>query len=125
MAGPVRLEGFRETSRAFGRMGGEIKREWQQELRAVGEPVRATAQSLAYSEIPRIGRRWGEMRTGVTQRAVYVAPKARGRNPALKRPNLAPLLMRRAMEPALNRHEQQTVRRVERLLDRVGRENGF
>jgi hypothetical protein len=126
MAQAVRLHGFKETSQAFGRMGGQINREWRDSLSDIGEPVRSTAEANAYSRIPRIGKSWGEMRTGVTQKAVYVAPKQRQtRNPALKRRKFAGLLMERAMEPALNRHEQQTVQRVERLLDHVGRENGF
>jgi hypothetical protein len=126
MAGPVVLRGFRETSQAFNRMPKELKGEWRGRLRGIAVPIQRTAETLAYSEIPRIGQQWGQMRIGVTQKLVYVAPKQRGiKRGSRKRPNLAPLLMSRAMEPALHQHENEIVGKVEHLLDVVGQKNGF
>lgn len=63
------------------------------------------------------------MRVGITQRSVYVAPRKRGaRAGARKRPNLAGLLMDRAMAPALAARQAEAVRRLERVLETVGRD---
>jgi hypothetical protein len=61
------------------------------------------------------------MRIGVTRTLVYVAPRqrgVRGQGPK-RRPNLADLMMSRAMEPALERHAGELEANVERMLDRV------
>jgi hypothetical protein len=63
------------------------------------------------------------MRTGITRKVVYVAPrqrgvKTRGADPR-RRPNLAQLLLDRAMEPALDRHEHEIVEAFDRLLDKM------
>jgi len=61
-------------------------------------------------------------RTGAST-LVYVAPRqrgTRGRGPAgRRRPNLGNLLMDRAMQPALERHEHEITARFENLLDHV------
>jgi hypothetical protein len=63
------------------------------------------------------------MRTGVTQKSVYVAPKKRGtRDTRLRRPNFAGLLMDRAMQPALDRNASGIEAAFERFLDEVGRD---
>ncbi len=60
------------------------------------------------------------MRTGITQKLVYVAPRRRGLKQGRgKRPNLAPLMMGRAMEPALEKNRPEVEREIERLLDTV------
>jgi hypothetical protein len=61
------------------------------------------------------------MRVGVTRNLVYVAPRqkgTRGRGPR-RRPNLADLLMSRAMEPALERHTGEIEQRFDELLGHV------
>lgn len=90
-------------------------------FREVAKPVQRTSEALAREKIPRIGERWPQMRVGVTRKLVYVAPKqkgvrTRGPNPR-RRPNLANLLMERAMEPALQRHEALIVAATDRALD--------
>lgn len=128
MADVIRLSGMRELLTATDHAGKAIKRDTRAELRSVAEPVRRDASALATSSIRRIGMKWSGMRIGVTKRAVYVAPKQKGRasraNPAIRRPNLARLLMDRAMQPALDRNEANIVHGLERVIDEVGRDWG-
>ena len=127
MAETIRVHGLRELNKAFALVDKETKKGLRQELTAVAEPVRVTAETFAQQRISHIGppraRSWARMRTGSTTKAVYVAPKQRTR--ATKRPKFARLLMERAMEPALERHEHDAVQRVENMLDRVADRNGF
>jgi hypothetical protein len=119
----VAVKGLRELSAAFAKADKEQKRGLPLVLRKVAEPVKREAEGLAIQKISRIGERWSQMRIGVTRRLVYAAPKRRGvkaRGPhPRRRPNLAPLLAERAMEPALQRHEADIERAVERALDQL------
>jgi len=116
---PVYVEGLQDLSRAFKKTDRDARLGFRKLLRQVAEPVRRDAEAFARSRITRIGPSWFRMRTGVTQRLVYVAPRMKGthgRGP-LRRPNMGDLLMYRAMEPALQMHEADTERAVEHLLD--------
>lgn len=121
----VRVEGLGHLQRAFKLADSELKVELRTTLRAVAEPVRSDAERLATATIPRIGVPWSRMRVGVTTRAAYVAPRQRGKlsraNRRLRRPNLADLLLGRAMEPALAENHGRVIAGVERMLDEVGR----
>lgn len=122
----VRVEGLRELNRAFARADRKLKKELTGSLREAAEPVRAAAEHRAATEIRNIGEGdpWSLMRTGVTTKVVYVAPKqrgARGRG-GRRRPNLAGLLMDRAMAPALAANREQVVHRVDGLLGSIGRD---
>lgn len=119
----VQIRGLRELNHALQAYNKDLQRELRDELRDAAEPVRGRAESLASSSISNIGF-WSQMRTGVTSRVVYVAPRRRRRGGS-PRPNLAGLLMGQAMEPALDAEQGQVVRSVESMLDRLGRENGF
>ncbi len=119
----VRLAGFRELNRALARAEKETRTEFRVGFRKIAEPVRVDAEMLARQNITRITEPWARMRTGVTQRLVYVAPRERGvkqANSARKRPKFARLLMDRAMQPALERNEGKIVAGIETLLDHVG-----
>lgn len=122
--GAVRVEGLRDLNRAFARLGAGVKKELVGELALAAEPVRAAAVELAVSGIRNIGPTWSQMRVGVTQSLVYVAPKARRRRGSPRR-NLAPLLMDRAMQPALDENQAEVVGRLELMVDRLGGESGF
>ena len=117
------VRGLADLQRALKTADKNVRLGVRRELRQVAEPVRADAQELAAAEIRNIGPAWSRMRTGVTRRVVYVAPRQRSRasrtNPRLRRPNLAGLLMGQAMEPALQRHQPQIEREMEQMLDRV------
>ena len=121
--GAVRVRGLRELNRAFARADRKLRLEKNDALRRAAEPVREEAEQLAVAEIPRIGDAWSRMRVGVTTKVVYVAPFERGqRRGNRKRPNLAGLLMNRAMQPALDMHRSEVIERVDDLLADVGRE---
>lgn len=127
MAGLV-VRNLNELVRTFNHAPADVKREFRKELRSVGEPVRVTAERLATSSIRRIGPNWSKMRTGVTTKVVYVAPRQRGAkgrgSQSRRRPNLAPLLADRALGPALeanaSRIESDFDRMVARLLEKWG-----
>lgn len=120
----VAVEGLRDLQRAFALADVAAKKELRSALKEIGEPIARDAESLATARISRIGKVWPQMRVGVTQNLVYVAPKQRGRasrqNRALRRPNLFDLLMGRAMEPALDANIAGVDAALERVFDRVG-----
>jgi hypothetical protein len=125
MAGAV-VEGYQDLQRALKRADRDIRLGMRKELREVAGPVQATAERNAVDRIRNIGVEWPRMRIGITQKSVYVAPAQRGVGSRAtpgqrtkKRPNLAPLLMDRAMQPALDQHQEQIMRDLERMLDRV------
>ncbi len=119
--GAVRVKGLRELQRAFRDADKQLNKDLRAALRDVAEPVRAEAEERAVADIRNIGDDWSRMRVGVTQKLVYVAPKERGRrtrgNPLIARPNLAPLLMERAMAPALESQENEIARGLGEMLD--------
>ena len=109
------IKGYTAMQRAFKKADKDLPKDLRETLKAVAEPVRRDAADRAVREITNIGPKWSQMRTSVTQRGVYVAPRQRrGR---MKRPNLAPLLMDRAMQPALDAHASETEREVGKALD--------
>jgi hypothetical protein len=117
----VRLEGYEDLLRDLKTADKRIRDGVRKEIRQAAEPVRATAESLAVSRIRGIeqGDHWSRMRVGVTQKSVYVAPRARGKKTgSTKRPNLADLLMSRSMEPALYVHQEEVVRHIDSLIGR-------
>lgn len=120
----IKVKGLRELRRALDHVSREAREELIDELKQVGEPVRRTAEQYATAEISHIGNQWPQMRLGVTKKMVYVAPRQRNRGGS-PRKNLAGLLINRAMEPALGAHENEVLRRVESMLDRLGDRAGF
>lgn len=116
---------MRELSAAFAKADRDVRLGWRHELRDVAEPVRRDAEALAKEQIPRIGKRWARMRTGVTRKIVYVAPREKGNrrtgpvSEARRRADkkFAGLLMDRAMEPALEAHEAEIEQRIDHALD--------
>lgn len=122
----VLVTGLGDLQRAFARCDPLLKRELRTELRKVAEPVASDAERLALAGITHIGIPWSRMRVGVTRRSVYVAPKQRGVKTRgrgrLRRPNLAPLLLERAMGPAVQNNEGLIVGRAQHVLDVVGRD---
>jgi hypothetical protein len=123
MAGGIAVHGRAELLRAFAAAEKDERKFLREAERRVAEPVRLDAESLARATIPRIGLAWSQMRIGITQRSVYVAPKQRGtrrRDDPRSRRNLGTLLMDRAMQPALERHEHEIAAAYEReVIDRM------
>lgn len=120
----IRIKGDKELERAFLELRREVLSELRPALRKIGEGVRTLAEQKATANISHIGPTWGRMRIGVTTRLYYVAPRARphGGSP---RPNLAGLLMTRAMVPAADEKQDEMVTAVEALVDASARRNGF
>lgn len=120
---PVVVRGLRETTAAFSKAEKQTKALWRDGLRTVAEPVQLDAEGFARTRISRIGPRWYRMRIGVTQKLVYVAPRERGLktrgDDRRRRPKFGTLLMDRAMDPALERHESEIEGAFEQMLDRV------
>lgn len=119
------VSGLTGLTKAFKLIDKNLSKELRTSLRLAAEPVRSNAEARAMEAIPKIGV-WGRMRTGVTQRVVYVAPRQRGRasrtNRSLRRPNLANLLLDRSMVPALEQNIPQVERRINEMLTELGRE---
>lgn len=130
MARRVRVRGLRECTRAFENVREDLNDTVREGLKHAAEPVRVLAVRRAVAEIGNMPHspQWAEQKVVVSKRTalVYMAPKKRQTRAAeRKRPNLAELMMARAMEPALEENEEKVTRSVEALLDVLGRKNGF
>ncbi len=117
-AAGIKVKGFTELHRALKNADKETRLGIRKVERQVAEPVRVEAQALAAREISHIGKEWAAMRIGITQKLVYVAPKQR-RKRGSARPNLAGLLLTKAMEPALEKHREQIERSMEQALEEM------
>jgi hypothetical protein len=121
---PIVIRGLHELQASLAHADRSVRLGVRKGLRQAAEPVQRGAEELAQTNIRNIGPKWSRMRVGVTRNLVYVAPRqkgTRGRGPR-RRPNLADLLMDRAMQPALDQHEAEVEARLEELLDRAADE---
>src|SRR4029077_1418950 len=125
---PVVVRGLANINAGFKNTHRDIRAGWRLEQRHIAEPVASDTERLALLSIRHMpaSPQWSRMRIGITRSMVYVAPRQRGvrwnsRSPGsrfqARRPNLGDLLMDRAMQPALERHETQIVQEVRQLLD--------
>lgn len=125
LSGGVAVDGLAELKRTFKFAPKDVRLAYNRELRTVGEPTRDLASRLALSRIPRVrfSPKWAEYRTGVTQKAVYVAPRQRGVKTRggenRRRPNMGRLLAERASQPALKATEPRIEREFSDMLDRL------
>lgn len=117
-AAAVRVQGLRELQRACAASDRELRLGVRSKLKEAAEPVRQEAERLALGEIRNLGSSWSRMRVGVTTTLVYVAPASR-RSGGSARPNLGGLLMRRAMQPALETKARDVERTLERVIDDI------
>ena len=121
----VRVKGLDGLRRAFRAYDRALATDLDDALEEAANPVRRDAQTLAMVAIRRIGPSWARMRIGTAGGVVYVAPVERGTkgrgNQRFRRPNLANLLLDRAMEPALARNQSAVIRRVDEALDEFAR----
>jgi hypothetical protein len=125
--GAIRVRGLRELQRDFKKISKQLSQEVKDSLVEAADPVKQSAQELALGEIRNMPEspRWAEMRIGVTARSVYMVPQARRRGGHGGRPNLANLLLERAMDPALERRADDVVRGVDAALGHLFDRNGF
>lgn len=120
-AGAVEVEGLVEFQRSLAILDRDLNRELRAGLLEAAQPVAETAHGLALEKIPRMrfgrGPSWAGMRVGASQGLVYVAPRQHGtRQRSRKRPNLAGLLIVRAMEPASEQERDRVEAVVETIL---------
>lgn len=118
----VVIQGYREISRAFGKLNRQFPKDLRRHLKEAAEPVRADAEVLAGTQIKNMGSGdpWTGMRVGGGTKLVYVAPRQRGKggrhNPRKRRPNLKDLLLKRAMEKSLENNRGVVVDKAEKAL---------
>lgn len=121
----VHVVGLNGMLRAFAEADKTLRDDLKDALQEAAQPVRGAAQQLAGTRIRHmgVGRPWARMRVGQSGSIVYVAPVERGvkgrGGQRLRRPNLADLMMDRAMEPALEGHQEQVIQRLDKLIDEV------
>jgi hypothetical protein len=121
----LRVEGLADLQRAFKAADRRLHLELRKELRDIARPVERGIEARAISEFSRIGDKWWNMRIGVTRNMVYVAPTQRSRftraNPARYQRRKFAARLYGEMVAELRANEAGTVRRMERLLAKVGR----
>jgi len=129
--GAIKVKGLRDLVRDLNRISSDVGDELRTELAKAADPVKRQAEALALGRIRNMPSSpdWAEMRIGVARSTalVYMVPerRSRRRNRKWKRTNLADLLMERAMDPALEQNQEEVVQRVDEMLGRLGRTNGF
>ena len=110
----ARVKGLREFQRALARCDKESAKQVRDRLRAVGEKVRAGASERLMPISPRSAATY---RVVVRQRGVAVEQSRR--RTTGKRPDFGTLQLTRAMVPALEANEQETMDELERALDEI------
>jgi hypothetical protein len=128
MAEGAIIRGLEELDRDFRKIAKDVTKEFRKELIEAAEPVKRTAEELALGRIRNMPRspRWAGMRIGVSvaKSSIYMVPSARRRGSA-GRPNLANLLLERAMDPAVEQSADQIVGRVDAMVAHLAARNGF
>jgi hypothetical protein len=119
----IYVNGYQNVVRSFARVSKSASRNLNKRLKEAAEPVRETAQEFGPSRIRNLhfGDDWSRVRTGATQRVVYIAPVERGRNknPKKKRPNFKNLMLDRAYEPALDLNRTEVLDRLGGIFDDI------
>jgi hypothetical protein len=116
----VRVKGLKELNRAFGQIEKDLQKEMRVELKRVAEPVAATARGKASRYGPKTAAGFV-----AGSRAGGAVVRQRVKRTTGLRPDFGSLLMREVLEPALAENEDEVVRGVERVLDRVITKAGF
>jgi hypothetical protein len=116
--GTIVVSGLEDVNRAFNRIDSRLGRAKTNALKVAVEPVRKDAEALAPHVVRNLrrgpgpsGADWSGVRTGVTQKTVYIAPTQRGRsrNPKKKRPNFKDLVLDRAWKPAADHNREKVI----------------
>lgn len=124
----IYVRGLQNVSRGYAKVGTAAKRNLNKRLKEAVEPVREAAQEFGPSRIRNLkrvagpsGSNWSLVRSGATQRVVYIAPVERGRsrNEKKRRPNFKELELGRAYEPALAQNRSEVVDRFGRIFDDI------
>jgi hypothetical protein len=127
VAGLIQVEGLRELDRALRELEPAVQKELRLALRAASEPVRARAAALGLAGISGMRRAvnstWWEMRLGGSA-FIYLAPASRNKGGS-PRPNLAGILMQKAMRPGLEQGEPAVVAEAQIAINRAFVRVGF
>jgi hypothetical protein len=126
--GAIAVKGLKELTRDFKRMSKDLDKGLTKELQRAAEPAAQKAEELALGKIRNMPRspHWAGMRIGVARArgVVYMVPAAR-RSSRRARPNLSPLLLERAMQPAVEDTAPEIIDRMGDFIDRIADGNGF
>lgn len=125
-SGTIRVEGLRELTRAFKAISKDLDKEVVDGLKDAAEPVKRDAEALAMGRITNMTTHWSQMRIGVSRAKglVFMVPLAR-RAGGRPRPNLSPLMLERAMDPAVNKNSAQIIHKVDAVIGHLAGQNGF
>jgi hypothetical protein len=120
----VRVEGLAELQRSFALISDGLKMDLTSQLAAAAGPAQMSSERHAISDITNMTLPWSSMKLGVTPNVVYIAP-AMHRRGGSPRPNLAGLLMKRAMIPGVEEALPAVRERLDAWLSELGGEAGF
>jgi len=131
------VRGLTELVRSFKVMPELLVEEFVDELEEAARPVALAGQAKAPTTMSGMGkpsesnRAWSAMRVGIAKRNpahVWVAPQLRRghrKQSRTQKDKFAERMQSRALDPALKENEAKVVERIEDLLDRIGRKEGF
>ena len=119
-----KLEGAELLQRRFDQVDRGVKNGLRREVRAAGKPIAALGKELALSSIGHMPRspKWARMKIGIDRGSltgIYMVPatKRSSGHPGYTRPNLAPLLLHKAMEPARDAMAPVLLERMKVMVD--------
>lgn len=122
----VRVKGLRDLQRDFRRLSKDLSKEVRDGLREAADPVRQEATRRFTADITDA---FSSVESAVGYRVVVrqrgVAVEQSKRRTTGLRPDFGRLQMRKALEPALDSKQDQVVKGVEKVLDKLAGDNGF
>src|SRR4029077_1016425 len=121
----IRVVGLTELIKAFRAADAGLGKEIRKTLIETGDVVKESAQSKAGADIRNIGLRWSDMRLGMSGDSVLYIVPARHRTTGSPRPNLAGLLLERAMIPAADENEELVRHNFEDAIDNLNQNAGL
>lgn len=133
----IRVRGLTELVKTFKVMPIHLAEQFVDELEEAVNPVKLAAQAKAPTSMSGMGRptpsnrAWSMMRVGVAKRIpahVWVAPALRSgarKQSQVQKDRFADRMQRLALDPALRENEDKVLEKIDDLLDRIGRKEGF
>jgi hypothetical protein len=104
----VIVHGVKELEASFIKTAGTVDPVVGKALRELAKPVQSSAQELSVVNVSQIqegAKDWSRMKIGRKRTMVYVAERQKTTGLGTPRPNLLPLMMDRALRPALQQHK--------------------
>ena len=120
----VKVEGIDMLVRRFDMVDARVKAGMRREILAASKPVAVFARNMALANIRNMdySPKWAVMKIGIERKSltgVYMVPKSHqlGKNRmGRSRPNLNPLLLDRAMEPAVDMMRPVVIASMDRMV---------